>query len=373
MRKATCLRAIPRICVSMMKKVVIAMSGGVDSSVAAALLKEQGYEVIGVTMNLWPSEKEPEANSSGGCCSLAAVEDARRVAAKLDIPYYVLNFRDIFEEKVIANFISEYGAGRTPNPCIRCNQFIKFKTLLQKTRELGAEFLATGHYARIIFNEKSGCYRLERGVDSSKDQSYVLYSMTQEQLKSTLMPLGGYTKERTRKLASMLGLKVAGKPESQEICFIPDNNYRRFLKAKVPSVFKEGLIYDRQGKVVRTHSGIINYTIGQRKGLGGGAGEPHYVIDIRTEDNAVVIGPAKFLEKKGFVAADADFIWGLNEKVMAQIRYNSKPVLSTLKQLEEGRVEVIFDKPQKAVTPGQAAVFYDGDTVIGGATIESSF
>ena len=349
------------------------MSGGVDSSVAAALLKEKGYDVIGVTMNLWPSEKTAEVNHSGGCCSLAAVEDARRVAAKLDIPYYVLNFRDAFKEKVIKDFIGEYKAGRTPNPCIRCNQFIKFETLLQKARGLGADLLATGHYARINYDKESERYQLSRGLDSSKDQSYVLYMMTQEQLNSTLMPLGEYTKEQTRELARELGLKVADKPESQEICFVPDNDYRRFLKAKIPAVFKEGAIYDRQGAKVGSHQGILNYTVGQRKGLGGGSKEPHYVTDIRVEDNAIIIGPAKFLEKKGFLASGANFISGYAGKIQTQIRYNSKPVLSTIEQLENGQVQVVFDTPQKAVTPGQAAVFYDGDMVIGGATIEKAF
>lgn len=363
------------------------MSGGVDSSVTAALLKKEGYDVIGVTMQVWPSDElAEEAERFGGCCSLSAVEDARRVVAKLDIPFYVLNFRDIFTEKVINNFLSEYKKGRTPNPCIRCNQFIKFEALRQKARELEVNYIATGHYARI--KPDNGRYLLLKGKDENKDQSYVLYVMTQEQLKATLMPLGKYTKEQVRQMARKLNLKVADKPDSQEICFIPHNNYRRFLRERILSSFKEGVIYDYQGKEVGTHQGIINYTIGQRRGLVSGAKEPQYVLEINSEDNSIIVGLEKLLYKKRFVADNVNFIVRpphLNPlppgerkqskkyfRAMVQIRYNMQPAFAYIKPLDEDRVEIAFDLPQKAIAPGQAAVFYDRDVVVGGATIEKS-
>lgn len=357
----------------MSKKVVVAMSGGVDSSVTAALLKKEGYEVTGITMQVWPAENSAEdAERFGGCCSIQAVEDARKVASTLGIPFYVLNFREIFKEKVISNFLSEYKSGCTPNPCIRCNQFIKFEALLQKARGLGADFIATGHYARI--KRKSNHYLLLKGKDKHKDQSYVLYVMTQEQLKATLMPLGEYTKPQVRQLARKLGLRVADKPESQEICFIPDNNYRRFLRKQVPLAFQKGPIYDYQGKEVGAHYGILDYTIGQRRGLVSGAKKPQYVLEINGEDNSIVVGPEKLLYKKRFVASEPNFIpfdrLKKNIKAGTQVRYNMQPAASSLKPLDDNKIEITFASPQKAITPGQAAVFYDGDVVLGGATIE---
>ncbi len=344
------------------KKVIVAMSGGVDSSVAAALLKKQGYDVIGITMQIWPKSR---------CCSLSDIDDARRVAAKLDIPYYVLNFRDLFKEKVIANFINEYKNGRTPNPCIRCNELIKFEALRQKAKELGADFLATGHYARI--KQDNGHYLLLKGRDEQKDQSYFLYTMTQEQLAATIFPLSEFTKEESREIAKELGLRVANKPESQEICFVPDNNYRHFLKDFIKE--KEGPIYDYQGKRIGTHQGVLGYTIGQRKGLGISWPEPLYVISINKDENAITVGSKELLFKKELIAADVNFI-SQNPpkepiKASVQIRYNMRPQSATVEPLSEEKVKVIFDDPVSAITPGQAAVFYKDDVVIGGGTIEN--
>ena len=271
----------------MPKVVVVAMSGGVDSSVAAALLKEEGYQVIGVTMQIWPSDDPAGIKErSGGCCGIGAIFDAQRVAQTLGIPHYVVNFREIFAQTVIADFCQEYRRGRTPNPCIRCNQHVKFGALLQRAKELGANFLATGHYAQIEqVNER---YVLRKGIDSTKDQSYALYTMTQDELKRTLMPLGNLTKQMVRQLAQGFNLSVAEKAESQDICFISDNNYPDFLESDVMS--KPGPIMDMKGNFLGKHRGIINYTVGQRRGLGISAGEPLYVVTIDPDNNAVVVG-----------------------------------------------------------------------------------
>jgi tRNA-specific 2-thiouridylase len=355
----------------MNKRVVVAMSGGVDSSVVAALLKEDGFDVIGITMQIWPEDSKVER--FGGCCSIEAAEDARRVANKIDIPHYMLNFRKIFEEKVINYFCEEYKEGRTPNPCIRCNQFIKFDILLKKAGELDADFIATGHYARIEYSEERKRYLLKRGTDEKKDQSYVLYGMTQEQLAYTLMPLGSFTKNQTREMANKFGLSVADKQESQEICFIPDNNYGRFLKERLKNVSKQGSIVNKEGKVLGVHQGVIFYTIGQRKGLGIGAPHPLYVIDINKGKNEIVVGNNSDLLKKELIADNLNFILfdKLTEsiKVKAKIRYLSPKADAVVYPLENRKVKVVFDKPERAVTPGQAVVFYDGDFVVGGGTI----
>ncbi len=354
-------------------KVVVAMSGGVDSSVAAAILKEEGYQVIGVTMHIWLRDKpEYEANRFGGCCGLSAVEDAKRVANKLGIPHYVMNFRDIFARKVIAHFCREYSLGRTPNPCIRCNQYIKFDALLNRAIGLEADFVATGHHARVEMG--SGRYLLKKGIDQRKDQSYVLYTLTQEQLEHTLFPIGNFTKTRVREIARELELPVAAKPESQEICFISDNDYPKFLREFVPQAVKTGPILDRQGNTLGEHQGILFYTIGQRKRLGISAKEPLYVTAIVHERNAIVVGGKEELYGTELVASGLNWISlkKLKQPITAKvkIRYLHNEAEAEITPVNEDKVQIRFEEPQIAITPGQAVVFYDGDIVIGGGTIE---
>ncbi len=355
-------------------KVVVAMSGGVDSSVAAAILKEQGYQVIGVTMQLWPHDRQAEeAERFGGCCGTSAVEDAKKVAYKLGIPHYVMNFRDIFAEKVIDYFCREYGAGRTPNPCIKCNQYVKFDALMEKAKGLGVDLVATGHYARI---EKgaNGRNLLKKGLDRRKDQSYVLYTMTQEQLAHTLMPVGSLTKAKVRQTARELELPVAEKAESQEICFIPDDNYPAFLQARIPQAVKSGPILDKESRSLGEHRGILFYTIGQRRRLGIAAKEPLYVTAIDRDRNAIVVGSKKEVYGDELIAFELNWISipGLNEPIRAKtkIRYLHNEAAATIEPLGRDRVRVKFTEPQMAITPGQAVVFYDNDTVIGGGVIE---
>jgi len=359
-----------------MVKVVVAMSGGVDSSVTAALLKEEGYQVIGATMQIWPSnELADEADKFGGCCGLDAVSDAKMVAYRLGIPHYVMNFRDIFAQKVIANFCREYSLGRTPNPCIRCNEYIKFDALLGRAKELDADFVATGHYARIERDEVSGRYLLKKGVDRRKDQSYVLYVMTQNQLRHALMPLGGFTKERARQIARELGLPVADKTESQEICFIPDGDYTRFLKEYMPQAAQPGPILDRDGNTLGEHRGILFYTVGQRKGLGISAREPLYVVAIDRERNAIIVGTKREVYGDELIAADLNWIAMESPKqpieLKAKIRYRHREADAVITSLVNGdKAHVKFKQPQMAITPGQAIAFYRKDAVVGGGTIE---
>lgn len=352
------------------QRVVVAMSGGVDSSVAAGLLKEQGYDVIGVTMQIWPKADAPKV---GGCCSLSAVEDARRVAAKLGIPHYVMNFREPFARLVIDNFVEEYRRGHTPNPCVRCNQLVKFDLLLERARGLGAEHIATGHYARVCYDDGRRRWLLKRGIDRSKDQSYALYTMTQEQLAHTLFPLGNIEKEETRRIAESLGLVVADKPESQDICFVPEIGYRNFLRAVAPDIVKKGPIMDTKGNVVGEHEGIAFYTVGQRRGLGIAAQKPLYVLKIDPEANAVIVGEEEELYARRFAAKDVNLISMETITrplaVSASIRYNMPDAPGILRPLDEKWVEFEFDEPRKSVTPGQAAVFYVDEEVIGGGTI----
>lgn len=357
----------------MKSKVVVGMSGGVDSSVAAALLKDEGYDVIGVTMQVWPEKESGAVEVEGGCCSQAAVEDARRVSEKLGIRYYVMNFKDIFENKVIKYFINDYLAGNTPNPCIECNKSIKFDELLRRAMNLGAEYVATGHYAKIFFDDKSERYLLERSADNKKDQTYALYNLTQFQLMHTLMPLGGYTKEKVRKIAEDLGLPVANKPDSQEICFVPDDNYGGFIEEREPGKIMPGFFKDTKGNILGKHKGIVYYTIGQRKGLGIAFGKPMFVINIIPEENVVVLGEETGVFKDVLTASKLNFIPfdSLEDsiEITAKIRYSAKEAGATL--IPEGKdlVRVKFYEPQRAITPGQSVVFYKDDIVIGGGII----
>lgn len=368
--------------------VVAAMSGGVDSAVTAALLKEEGYDVIGITLQIW--QEHADQGKYGGCCSLGAVEDARRASAKIGIPHYVLNFRDYFADKVIDKFVSEYSKGRTPNPCVECNRSVKFEELLRQAENLGADYLATGHYARIRFNETTGRYELLRAMDHDKDQSYALFTLTQKSLSKTLMPLGHLSsKQETRRIAREWGLGVASKPDSQEICFVPKEGYVTFLNQKAPGTMRPGKIVDTSGKVLGDHFGIANYTIGQRKRLPASNTGPLFVVSLDPDTNTVVVGSDEDLFAPGFLADDCNWssIESLETEVerrgsglpcFAKIRYNGTATAATLMPGVNGMVEGRFEEPQRAVTPGQAAVFYGGEgeetgnVVIGGGTIEQA-
>lgn len=358
--------------VSSKKSVVVAMSGGVDSSVTAALLLEQGYNVTGVTMDIRePSDTGPDSERAG-CCSLDAVEDARRVAGILGIPFYVFNFKSQFKEKVIDYFIAEYLQGRTPNPCIACNRYIKFQALLEKALGLGAEYIATGHYARLGYSSKFRRYTVCRAADRRKDQTYVLYALTQPQIARIMMPLGDYTKDDVRKMAAGMGLPVADKAESQEICFVLDDDYRGFMQERKSGI-KPGSFLNLKGDIIGTHKGIPFYTIGQRKGLGLSAGERLYVVKIDPEKNTITLGPGEAVFDSDLTAADVNMI--LYEslqgplEVEAQVRYNGRPSPALISPLDGGRLRVQFKTPQRSITPGQAVVFYQGEYLAGGATI----
>ncbi len=358
------------------KRVVIGMSGGVDSSVAAALLLREGYEVIGLTMRLWDGECVDGERLDGACCSASAAEDARYVCHKLGIEHHVLDFRKEFEKSVIEYFVEEYRNGRTPNPCIACNKFLKFDAMLKKAELFDADYVATGHYAAVEFDEASGRYLLKRANSSAKDQTYALYSLNQHQLSKILMPLGELeSKAETRKIAEELGLITAEKPDSMEICFVPDKDYAAFIERRCGDCGKEGNFVDEKGNILGTHKGIVNYTIGQRKGLGVTFGKPMFVIRIDAEKNEVVLGEKGTEFSKELIADKLNFITidKLTEpiRVAAKVRYSAREAEATVLPMDDGRARVVFDEPQRAITPGQAVVFYEigGDHVVGGGVI----
>ncbi|MGE4271540.1 MAG: tRNA 2-thiouridine(34) synthase MnmA [Desulfitobacterium sp.] len=362
------------------KKVVVGMSGGVDSSMAAALLKEKGYDVIGITLQTMPPGGPDDV---GGCCSITAIDDARRVAHQLGIPHYVLNFRTIFEENVIDYFTNSYLSGETPNPCTMCNRVVRWGEFLRKARSLGADYLATGHYAKVLQDPQSGRYLLSRPVDTWKDQTYMLYNLTQDQLKGTLFPLAEYKKEHIREMAAERGLiRVSRKPDSQEICFIPDDDYISFIRERSQDKIRPGNFVDSQGNVLGVHQGLVNYTVGQRKGLGITFGKPMFVIGFNVERNEVVLGEDQEVYATSLLATDMNWI-AISElqdslDVQAKIRYKAPLAPAKITTVQNSEtipgaigpvVRVEFATPQRAITPGQAVVFYQGDLVIGGGKI----
>jgi tRNA-specific 2-thiouridylase len=344
--------------------VFVAMSGGVDSSAAAVLLLEKGYHVCGITMEHWPGELPGSS----------AVDDARKVAGNLGIPHYTCDLQKAFQNNVVNYFCREYFAGRTPNPCVICNRTIKFGALFDFARKLGADYLATGHYARVAYDEDRRRWVLKKGLDDNKDQSYMLYTLSQELLPYLIFPLGDYRKEEIRQIAARAGLTVADKKDSQEICFIPDNDYRSFLLENSLQSAEPGIIYDIEGNIVGEHQGVAFYTIGQRRGLGLAMGYPAYVVEIDPIRNALVVGKAQELLASGLTARDINLIaiQSLPEPFQAQvkIRYNAAPVDAVISPGEDGNIVVRFSRPQKAVTPGQVVVFYQDDLVLGGGVID---
>jgi tRNA-specific 2-thiouridylase len=369
-----------------MTRVVVGMSGGVDSSVAAALLQEQGYDVVGIMLRLWsePASEDVDDGVLGAenkCCSIESMTDARRVAARLGIPFHVVNVEEPFRETIVDYFYDEYAAGRTPNPCLRCNRHIRFTLLLERALALGAEYLATGHYVRVDDDPISGRRRLRQGVSDEKDQSYVLHVLSQRQLRHALFPLGAYTKPEVRALAAERGLPVADKAESQEICFVAHNDYRGFMRryaeATGRALPQAGPIVDEGGRQLGLHQGLANYTIGQRKGLGLSAREPLHVLRLDSGRNAVVVGPAPALERTDFTVRQTTFTAGEAPaepfEALVKVRYKAPAQRALVAPLVDGRAEIRLTEPQRAITPGQAAVFYGGatgDEVLGGGLIE---
>ncbi len=355
-----------------MKKALIAMSGGVDSSLAAKLTKEAGYECIGCTMRLYDNE-DIGIDRENTCCSLEDIEDARSIAFKIGIPYYVFNFQEEFQKNVVLPFVRSYECGITPNPCIDCNRYMKFDKLFERAKILGCNYVVTGHYARIDYDRDR--FFLKKSLDETKDQSYVLYSMTQDQLRHTLFPLGGLTKAKVRALAEENGFVNASKPDSQDICFVPDRDYAAFLERYSGKPYPEGDFIDTSGKILGKHKGTVHYTIGQRKGLGIAFGKPMYVKSIHVSDNTVTLAEDDELYGSTLTAGEFNWISGRAPKkeirCSAKIRYRHKEQPAQAIPLPDGRVKVVFDSPQRAITPGQAVVLYDGDVVLGGGRILS--
>jgi tRNA-uridine 2-sulfurtransferase len=347
------------------------MSGGVDSSVAAALLARQGHEVIGLSMQLY--DQTAGEVHFGSCCTIDDLYDARRVAARIGIPHYIVNFERQFADQVISNFVSEYAAGRTPIPCVHCNGDLKFATLVERAEGLGADQVATGHYARVDCDESTGEYRLKRGADAAKDQSYFLFTLTQPQLARAMFPVGTLDKAAVRDQARELGLPVAEKPDSHEICFVPDGDHATFL-SRVGEVPHAGAIRDREGRIVGRHDGVHRFTVGQRKGLGLSSPVPLYVLGIDAASETVTVGPREALQRTTLTASGVNWISGTapeaDTRVTAQIRYRHREAAARVEPVERERVRVTFDEPQTAVAPGQAVVFYDGETVLGGGWID---
>lgn len=357
----------------MSNKAMIAMSGGVDSSVAAYLMKDDGFDCIGATMKLFHND-DIGISQAHTCCSLDDVEDARNVAVSLDIPYYVFNFSERFQEEVMDKFVSSYENGMTPNPCIDCNRYLKFEYLYKRAQELGYDYVVTGHYARIERDEATGRTLLKKALDDTKDQSYVLYSMTGEQLSHTLFPLGGMHKTEVRELAEAHNFINAAKHDSQDICFVQNGSYAEFIENHTGKKYPEGDFIDMNGNVLGRHKGIIRYTIGQRKGLGLSLKEPMYVMAVNPQDNTVVLGSDSDLFSTTLTAKDINLI-SIDKidkpmRVKAKVRYRHREQWATVTQTDEDTIEVVFDEPQRAITRGQAVVLYDGDIVVGGGTIQ---
>lgn len=355
------------------EKVVVGMSGGVDSSVAAYLLKEQGYDVIGVTMQIWQDQDIFEQAEEGGCCGLSAVDDARRVAQVLEIPYYVMNFRSDFQKAVIDYFVSEYRRGYTPNPCNACNRYVKWESLLHRAMEIGADYIATGHYARVE-QLANGRYSIRNSVTAVKDQTYALYNLTQDQLRHTLMPVGTYAKDQIRAIAREAGLPVASKSDSQDICFVPDHDYAGFIERETGEPSIPGNFVDEDGNILGTHKGIVHYTIGQRKGLGISADTPLFVKELRVAENEVVLCRSESLFSDACIVSNVNYMArstldGATEAI-GKVRYSHRGSPCVIEALPDGLLRCKFKEPQRAMTPGQAAVFYEGDHILCGGTIE---
>ncbi len=355
----------------MSKRVVVAMSGGVDSSVAAALLQKQGYDVVGIMLRIW---SEPGRETSNKCCTPESMAAARRVAARLDIPFYAVDAQSDFKDSVVEYFIDGYASGITPNPCLECNRRIRFGYLLDRAMKIGADYLATGHYARVA-SPGNGEYKLMRGVDAQKDQSYVLHVLDQEQLSRSLFPVGEYTKTEIRELAHTFGIHLADRPDSQDLCFLAGEDYRDFLKRNAGELLASGPIMNQHGEEIGRHHGLAYYTIGQRKGLGISSALPQYVIAKEISDNTLIVGPSESLGRDKLLATDVHWVSGdqpaRDFRAQVKTRYSARLTWATVFPLPDNRVQVIFDENIRDITPGQAAVFYEGDVCIGGGIISS--